>query len=130
MPGFVQTKRDEERWSRAKRAVSRSKNKDEKSFTNRDWGLVNYLYHKMGKTSEDESQSIEIKEKLIKSPSMEVPGDAVPNPMKAGEQATVKRPKPKKMPDSTDKPSVFFKSENTKLKGVEKLRFFFELCQV
>lgn len=49
------------------------------------------------------------------------------SPMKVGEQATVKMPKSKKMADATDKPSVFYKTENgSKKLSVENLRTFIE----
>lgn len=46
MPGFIHTKRDEAKWSRMKHAVSHSKGKPESDFTDRDWALANYLWHK------------------------------------------------------------------------------------
>ena len=47
------------------------------------------------------------------------------NPMKVGGQATaVKTPKPKSMAQPTDKPSKFFKNEESKIKGVSKLNAF------
>lgn len=51
------------------------------------------------------------------------------NPMKVGQQATVKTPKAKKQPDGFGKPSLFFKSEdfgNIKKPSIEKLRSFLE----
>jgi hypothetical protein len=51
MPGFVKTPKDEARWSKAKAAASKSKKKDEGSFTDQDWGLVNHIYH-MAKAEE------------------------------------------------------------------------------
>jgi hypothetical protein len=51
-------------------------------------------------------------------------------PSKVGSQAVVKTPKPKKMAQATDKPSVFFgKSEqlkNIKKSSIENLRSFLE----
>ena len=52
MPGFVRTPKDEARWSKAKDAAKRSKKKDEDSFTDQDWALVNHIYHQMGKAEE------------------------------------------------------------------------------
>jgi hypothetical protein len=49
MPGFVRTPKDEARWSKAKDAAKRSKSKDEKSFQDQDWALVNHIYHNMQK---------------------------------------------------------------------------------
>ena len=49
------------------------------------------------------------------------------SPMKVGEQATVKMPKAKKMADATDKPSVFFKTEEgSKKVSPGKLRTFLD----
>ena len=51
----------------------------------------------------------------------------VSSPMKVGDQATVKNPKPKKMADATDKPSVFFKTEDANKKvSIGNLRSFLE----
>jgi hypothetical protein len=61
---------------------------------------------------------------------VKTPGNSTPKmsaPMKVGTSLTVKTPKPKSMPDATDKPSVFFKSEdfsNVKHPTVQKLRDF------
>lgn len=52
MPGFVKTPKDEAKWSKAKAAAKKSKKKDESSFTDQDWALVNYIYHQMGKSVE------------------------------------------------------------------------------
>lgn len=49
MPGFVRSKTDEKKWSKAKEAVSSSKNKEESSFTDQDWALANHIFHKMEK---------------------------------------------------------------------------------
>lgn len=38
MPGFVKTKADEKKWSKAKDAAGEGK-----------WALANYIYHKIGK---------------------------------------------------------------------------------
>lgn len=52
----------------------------------------------------------------------------VKSPMKVGTSLTVKTPKPKSMPDATDKPSVFYKSESKPTKqskkGTHKLQEF------
>jgi hypothetical protein len=53
----------------------------------------------------------------------------VKSPMKVGTSLTVKTPKPKSMPDATDKPSVFFKNEGistAKHPSVQKLRAFLD----
>ena len=52
MPGFVRSKKDEKKWGRAKRAVSSSRSKDENSFSDRDWSLVNHIYQGMNKSSD------------------------------------------------------------------------------
>lgn len=57
MPAFVRTQRDEAKWSKAKEAAKRSKKKDESSFQDQDWALVNHIYHQMEK-SEQLSESI------------------------------------------------------------------------
>lgn len=49
MPNFVRTPKDEVRWSNAKDAVKRSRNKDEGAFTDQDWALANHIYHQMEK---------------------------------------------------------------------------------
>jgi hypothetical protein len=51
------------------------------------------------------------------------------SPMKVGSQAVVKTPKAKKMGQSSDKPSLFFKSEEfqgVKKPSIHKLRKFLE----
>lgn len=52
MPGFIRNKKDEARWSKAKKAAEKSKNKDEKSFSDTDWALVNHIYHQMSKSQD------------------------------------------------------------------------------
>lgn len=62
-------------------------------------------------------------------PSSAIGGKAIKSPMKVGTSLTVKSPKAKSMPDATDKPSVFYKSENfTSVKhvSVQKLRDFLD----
>lgn len=49
MPGFVRSKKDEQKWKRAKDAVSSSKKKSVDAFTDKDWALVNKIYHTMKK---------------------------------------------------------------------------------
>jgi hypothetical protein len=69
--------------------------------------------------------------KLTKVPGAPKPPEATTasNPMKVGDQATVKTPKAKKMADPFGKPSLFFKSEDfgsIKKPSIEKLRSFLE----
>lgn len=113
MPGFVKTKKDEKRWSEAKRAVSSSKKKDEGSFEDRDWALTNYIYHKMGKSDEDQKVAEELKKAFMGLPMPKTPKTpgAPPSPAKPTTSTAVKMPKSKKLPDATDKPSIFFKNE-------------------
>lgn len=63
MPGFVRTKRDEAKWQKAKSSASKSKGKDEESFTDQDWALVNHIYHKM-KKGEDIAGNLTLIESL------------------------------------------------------------------
>ena len=51
MPGFVRTKKDEARWSKAKQQVSASKDKSDSEFDDRDWALANHIYHSMMKAA-------------------------------------------------------------------------------
>jgi hypothetical protein len=51
MPGFVRTKADEAKWSKAKSAVSKQRGKSQESFTDRDWALTNHIFHEMKKTA-------------------------------------------------------------------------------
>lgn len=54
---------------------------------------------------------------------------SIKSPMKVGTSLTVKTPKSKSMPDATDKPSVFFKTEGLqkqKHPSVQKLRDFLD----
>ena len=50
MPGFVRTKKDEATWKKAKEKAAESKGKEESSFSDTDWALVNHIYHKMTKS--------------------------------------------------------------------------------
>jgi hypothetical protein len=48
MPGFIRTKAQEKKWTRAKEAVMRNKNiKKESDITDQHWGLINSIYQKM-----------------------------------------------------------------------------------
>lgn len=99
MPGFVRTKADETRWSNAKEAAKKQTSEGSDSF----YALSNYIYHKMGKSEEDQKMANFYKTELYKSL----------NPMKTGSgQLSVKIPKSKSMPGAFDKPSKFFKSES------------------
>lgn len=118
MPGFIKNPKDEEKWKKMKDAVSRSKGKPESEFTDRDWALANYLWHK----SEGE---IEKAEELAKALGTKVPSVSVPNPAKVG-STSVKMPKSKKLADPFGKPSLFFKSEDVKQPSIQKLRDFLE----
>ena len=118
MPGFIKTPKDEAKWKKMKEAVSRSKSKPESEFTDRDWALTNYLWHKS-------EGNIEKAEELAKSLGTKVPSVAVPNPAKVG-STSVKMPKSKKLADPFGKPSLFFKSEDVKQPSIQKLRDFLE----
>lgn len=47
MPAFVKTPAQEKVWARAKAIVAEQRAKAEKSFTDKDWGLVNHIYQNM-----------------------------------------------------------------------------------
>lgn len=49
MPGFIRSKKDENKWKKAKEAVSSSKNKSIESFSDSDWAVVNKIYQAMKK---------------------------------------------------------------------------------
>jgi hypothetical protein len=49
MPGG-RTPAQEAIWTRAKKAVEKSKGKAESAFTDRDWGLVQTIYKELGGT--------------------------------------------------------------------------------
>ena len=66
MPGFVKTPKDEARWEKAKQATSRSKDKSKGDFTDRDWALTNYIYHRMSKNQKDQEYADLIKSDLKK----------------------------------------------------------------
>jgi hypothetical protein len=56
-------------------------------------------------------------------------GTTIKDPMKTGTGLTVKTPKAKKLPDATDKPSLFFKNEDfssVKHPSVQKLKDFLQ----
>lgn len=114
MPGFVRTKEDEEKWSRAKEAAGKQTDKGSDGY----WALSNYIFHRMGKTEQDKNLANFYKTELYKS---------IKAPLKTG-QLSVKIPKQKSMPGAFDKPSKFFKSEeaNVEIKhpSLQKLRDF------
>lgn len=125
MPAFVKSPKDEERWSKAKKAVERSNSKVEADFHDRDWALTNYLFHKMGKSEDDVQKAEAIKKDLLKPPK---PTTAIKSPMKMGSTA-VKMPKTKKLAGPFSKPSLFFKKEefkDIKKPSIENLRTFLE----
>jgi|GEM_PF-4972970 len=62
MPAFIRNKSDEARWSKAKAAASKSKKKEESSFTDQDWALTNHIYHQMTKNEEFEKKLQEVVE--------------------------------------------------------------------
>lgn len=51
MPSFIKDKKDENKWKKAKQAASESKKKDQASFVDQDWALVNHIYQKMQKSN-------------------------------------------------------------------------------
>lgn len=125
MPGFVKTPADEARWAKAKEAAGKETEKDSESY----YKLSNYIYHKMGKSEEDQKLAKMFKTELYKAFSVKMPsinkGTGMPAPTKVGTQATVKNPKAKRMPDPWAKPSLFYKSENKQIKpSIEKLSTF------
>lgn len=113
MPGFVKTKKDEARWSKAKDAAGKQVDKGSESY----WKLANYIYHKMGKTEEDQQHAELLKADLLKAPkapkTARVPGLKTNN----------------KLAGAFAKPSVFFKKEDfgeIKKSSIENLRSFLE----
>lgn len=74
MPGFVRTKKDEAKWKKAKKSAAASKQKEEETFSDRDWALVNHIYHQMNKSIggladdnlEDVIESLKNTKELIK----------------------------------------------------------------
>lgn len=67
MPGFVRSKKDEAKWSKAKKHVAESKAKDEESFSDRDWALVNHIYHQINKSSDPALSNVSDIETIIRS---------------------------------------------------------------
>jgi hypothetical protein len=111
MPAFVKTPKDEARWAKAKEAAGKETKKDSEGY----WKLSNYIYHKMGKTEEDQKLADFYKTELMKSIGQ------------VGKQAvSVKIPKQKRMPGTFAKQSVFFKTEEIAIKhpSVQKLKDF------
>lgn len=114
MPGFIKTPKDEAKWKKMKEAVSRSKGKPESEFTDRDWALTNYLWHK----SEGEMEKAEeLLKGMLKTPSI-----SIPNPAKVG-IPSVKMPRKAKQPDPFGKPSLFFKNlERSEIEEFEHVK--------
>lgn len=77
MPAFIKTPRDEARWAKAKKHAAKSKKKDEGSFTDQDWGLVNHIYQNMDKMEKGfvAEELAEILEKAKNRMSDEEPSD-------------------------------------------------------
>jgi hypothetical protein len=127
MPGFVKSPKDEKKWKEAKDAAGKQTSQGSKGF----WKLSNFIFHKMKKRETALEKAAGDPAKPFASLKHLSPGNSmkVSNPMKVGDQATVKTPKSKKLPGATDKPSVFFKSEDfgsIKKPSIEKLRSFLE----
>jgi hypothetical protein len=117
MPHFVKTKHDEKRWSAAKQAAAKSKGKSAQDLHDEDFKLVNYIYHKMGKSEQDIDIADKLKKELL-APPKPTP-TSMPNPMKSGEQSTLaKIPKTKSL-SKNESPNV-----GVKLTSIEKLRNF------
>jgi len=134
MPNFVKTPKDEARWAKAKQAAAKETEEGSEGY----WKLSNFLYHKMGKTEEDnknaELAKIEMKKfgmmsggfgmgmmgdqaggKVTETIGGGVIGKGGSNPMKAGTGGNAaKMPKAKKPADPFGKKSLFFKNEASK----------------
>ena len=136
MPGFVRTKADEKKWSRAKDAAAKETERGSEGF----WKLSNYIFHK----TEGNHEVAEFwkGELLQKGPptgggfAFGVGKESAKSEMKKfggmgqlslGESTNVKIPKQKHMPGPDAKPSVFFKQEacvEPKHPTLRKLRDF------
>jgi hypothetical protein len=104
MPGFIKTPKDEKKWNDIKHSVAKQYGKNVKDFGNKEWAIVNAVWHK----SEIEG--------IKKSLSVKIP-------------SATKMPKPKHMPSATDKPSKFFKKEQTgdiKKTSIQNLKDFLD----
>lgn len=86
MPAFVKTPKDEAKWAKAKKHAADSKKKDEGSFDDQDWALVNHIYHQMKKAEVDRLAEILEKAKRRLSdewdPEAEAYGDYEPKKKK------------------------------------------------
>ena len=120
MPGFVKTPKDERRWAKAKEAAGKQTSEGSEGY----WKLSNYIYHKMGKSQEDQRLAELYKADLLKFGGMMQLGE---KPAKTSARMTAVK-NTKKMPGAFDKPSKFFKSEEAvaqpKHPSVQKLRDF------
>jgi hypothetical protein len=120
MPGFVKTKSDEKKWSKAKDAAAKQTDRGSEGF----WKLSNYIFHK----SEGNHEVAEFfKSELMKFGGMGQLSLKEKSPMHMGTHATsVKIPKQKHLPNENSKPSVFFKGENERSKqpSLQKLSDF------
>ena len=115
MPAFVH---DEKRWERAKEAAGKQTSKDSDGY----WALSNYIYHKMGKTEEDQQLAKQYKSEFYKTAF----GGMMQ--LSTAMKTSVKIPKQKSMPGAFAKPSVFYKTEELcvepKHPTLQKLRDF------
>lgn len=111
MPAFIKTPAEEARWSKAKQAAAKSKGKAVEALHDDDYKLVNYIYHKMGKTEEDQKMAKAFETKLL-APKTTSSETKMPNPMKSGTPTSVKTPKAKRPPDPFGKKSLLLKSEH------------------
>lgn len=110
MPAFIKTPADEKKWNAIKHSVAKQRGKSIEEFTDRDWATVNAAWHK------SEGNEEEFQKSLTSIPSTGVP-------------SAMKMPKAKKLPKPGDKPSLFFKTEESgaiKQSSIEKLRSFLE----
>jgi hypothetical protein len=108
MPAFVRTKSDEARWSRAKEAAGKETDHGSEGF----WKLSNYIYHKMGKTENDQKMANFYKTELLKFGGMMQLGLSEKGPKAGANSTSVKIPKAPRQGKLNDKPSVFFKAES------------------
>lgn len=106
MPSFLKTPADEQKWNAIKHSVAKQRGKKVEDFSDRDWATVNAAWHK----SEGNLQKFEeIVKSLFAMPKLRIPSG-------------LKMPKPKRMAKPTDKPSKFFKNEQSN--SISKLEDF------
>lgn len=67
MPAFIKNKKDENKWQKAKKAVSESKKKDQDSFSDRNWALVNHIYQTINKSKNTETEELSKIDLLIRA---------------------------------------------------------------